>query len=51
VLPSEPVVNGPAVAGVPEAGSALFLLMAAMASVEILRKRFNNQESDALPAL
>lgn len=51
VLPAEPVVNGPAVAGVPEAGSALFFLMAAMVSVEILRKRINNQESDALPAL
>jgi hypothetical protein len=39
------------VAGVPEAGSALFLLMAAMVSVEILRKRINNQQADALAAL
>lgn len=51
VLPSEPVVSGPAVAGVPEAGSALFLLIVSMVSVEILRKRMNSQESDALPAL
>ena len=51
VLPSEPVVSGPAVAGVPEAGSALFLLIVSMFSVEILRKRMNSQESDALPAL
>jgi hypothetical protein len=51
VAPAPPVVNGPAVAGVPEAGSALFLLIAAMVSVEILRKRINNQESEVLLAL